>query len=217
MNLRNLAIWAFIAVVLVALYSILSTSGKPATNEVSYSYLLHQVDQNHVKSAVIKGDTVEAKVGDNQTLTAVTPANQDDLIKELDKAGADIQVKPANGITLVGVLIQILPLLLLAGAWIFIMRQMQGGARGAMGFGKSKARLLTENKNRVTFDDVAAGRPSRHRQDPAGPRRRGRGGRALLHHLRVGLCRNVCRRRRQSRPRHVRAGEEERALHHLHR
>jgi len=108
-----------------------------------------------VKKAVFKGDTVEATVGDNQTITAVTPLNQDDLINQLDKAGADIQVKSANGNPVIGLLIQILPLLLLAGVWIFFMRQMQGGARGAMGFGKSKARLLTENKNRVTFDDVA--------------------------------------------------------------
>ena len=155
MNLRNLAIWAFIAVVLVGLYGILNTTGKPATNETTYSQLLHQVDAGHVKSAVFKGDTVEAKVGDNQTLTAVTPMNQDDLISRLDKAGADIQVKQVGGITPLSVLLQILPLLLIAGVWIFFMRQMQGGARGAMGFGKSKARLLTENKNRVTFDDVA--------------------------------------------------------------
>ncbi|HKP78757.1 MAG TPA: ATP-dependent zinc metalloprotease FtsH, partial [Phenylobacterium sp.] len=67
----------------------------------------------------------------------------------------DITVKPAGGFTLVSFLLNSLPILLLIGVWIFFMRQMQGGARGAMGFGKSKAKLLTENKNRVTFEDVA--------------------------------------------------------------
>jgi len=155
MNLRYLAIWAFIIVVAVGLCGIFTTSTKPTSNERTYSQLLQQVRDGHVKKAVFKGDTVEATVGDNQTITAVTPLNQDDLINQLDKAGADIQVKSANGNPVIGLLIQILPLLLLAGVWIFFMRQMQGGARGAMGFGKSKARLLTENKNRVTFDDVA--------------------------------------------------------------
>src|SRR4029077_10484016 len=73
----------------------------------------------------------------------------------LEEQGANISVKAAGGFTLVSFLLNSLPILLLIGVWIFFMRQMQGGTRGAMGFGKSKARLLTENKNRVTFDDVA--------------------------------------------------------------
>ena len=155
MNLRNLAIWAFIIIVAVALFGIMQTTGKPASEEVTYSQLLHQIDAQHVKAAIIKGDTVEAEVGNGHTITATTPENQDELIRELEKVQADIKVKPIGGNPVVSVLIQLLPILLIAGVWIFFMRQMQGGARGAMGFGKSKARLLTENKNRVTFDDVA--------------------------------------------------------------
>src|SRR4029453_16246374 len=76
-------------------------------------------------------------------------------LKRLGANGADIDVKSPSGSPVVSILTSMLPILLLIGGWIFFMRQMQGGARGAMGFGKSKARLLTENKNRVTFEDVA--------------------------------------------------------------
>ena len=155
MNLRHLAIWAFIALVVVGLLGIMNAQGKSPIEEVAYSQLLHQVDDGHIKSATIKGDTVRAEVANNKTITATTPLNQDELVKRLEVAGAVIRVEPAGGITVVSVLVQLLPILLIAGVWIFFMRQMQGGARGAMGFGKSKARLLTENKNRVTFDDVA--------------------------------------------------------------
>jgi len=156
MNLRNLAIWGVIVVVLIGLYSMMTGGGPAAaTSEISYSQLLTRVNSGEVKSAVIRGAAVEIRDQSGKTFTAVTPANQDDLVKRLEGQGADIQVKPAGGFTLVGFLLQSLPILLLIGVWIFFMRQMQGGARGAMGFGKSKARLLTENKNRVTFDDVA--------------------------------------------------------------
>ena len=131
------------------------------------------------------------------------------------------------------------------------MRQLQAGGGKAMTFGKSKAKLLGEHQNKVTFADVAGveeaqgrgrgdhrlpqgpeevhqarrphpqGRaddgPAGHRQDAAGARHRRRGGRAVLQHLRLGLRRDVRRRRRQPRARPVRAGQEERALHHLHR
>ena len=156
MTLRNIAIWAVIGVLLVALYGVLNRgghSGGPA--QITYSQLLTRVDSGRIKAATIHGEIVDARDSDGKTYTTVTPMNQDDLLQRLGKTGADIDVKPANQVTLLSVLLQSLPILLLVGVWIFFMRQMQGGARGAMGFGKSKARLLTENKNRVTFEDVA--------------------------------------------------------------
>jgi cell division protease FtsH len=156
MTLRNLAIWGVIVVVLLGLYSVLSQGQKGATvTEMSYSQLLKAVDSGTIRSAVIQGERIEAKDDKNKQYTAVTPANQDDLVKRLETAKADVKVKPANQMTIWTVLIQLLPILVIAGLWLFVMRQMQGGARGAMGFGRSKARLLTENKNRVTFEDVA--------------------------------------------------------------
>jgi len=156
MNLRNLVIWGVVVVVLIGLYSMMTGGGHAAgASEITYSQLLTKVNAGEVKQAVIRGAAVEVKDASNRTFTAVTPSNQDDLVKRLEGQGADIAVKPAGGFTLVGFLLNSLPILLLIGVWIFFMRQMQGGARGAMGFGKSKARMLTENKNRVTFDDVA--------------------------------------------------------------
>jgi cell division protease FtsH len=156
MNLRNLVIWGVVVVVLIGLYSMVTGGGKAAgASEISYSQLLTRVNAGDVKSAVIRGPAVEIHDRSNKTFTAVTPNNQDDLVKRLEGQGADIQVKAAGGFTIIGFLLNSLPILLLIGVWIFFMRQMQGGARGAMGFGKSKAKLLTENKNRVTFDDVA--------------------------------------------------------------
>ena len=156
MTFRNIAIWAVIAVLLVALYGVLnrgSHAGGPAP--LTYSQLLTQVDNHRIKAATIHGEMVDARDSDGKTYTTVTPLNQDDLIKRLGATGADIEVKPAAQPTFVNVLVQIVPFLFLGAVWFFFLRQMQGGARGAMGFGKSKARLLTENKNRVTFEDVA--------------------------------------------------------------
>jgi cell division protease FtsH len=155
MNLRNFAIWGVIVVVLIGLYSMMTGGGHAAaTGEISYSQLLARVNSGEVKSAVFRGPTVEIRDAAGKSYSAVTPTNQDELVKRLEGQGADIHVKAAGG-GLVSLLLNSLPILLLIGVWIFFMRQMQGGARGAMGFGKSKARLLTENKNRVTFDDVA--------------------------------------------------------------
>jgi cell division protease FtsH len=156
MNLRNLVIWGVIVVVLVGLYSMVSGGGHAAgISEVTYSQMLNKVNSGEVRQAVIRGAVVEVKDSAGKSFTAVTPNNQDDLVKRLEGQGADISVKAAGGFTLIGFILNSLPILLLIGVWIFFMRQMQGGARGAMGFGKSKARLLTENKNRVMFEDVA--------------------------------------------------------------
>ncbi len=156
MNLRNLAIWGVIVVVLIGLYSMMTGGSQAAgaSGQISYSQLLGKVNAGEVKSATFRGAAIEVKDTSGKSYTALTPNNQDDLIKRLESQGADINVKSAGG-GLLGLFLNSLPILLLIGVWIFFMRQMQGGARGAMGFGKSKAKMLTENKNRITFDDVA--------------------------------------------------------------
>jgi len=156
MNLRSFAIFGVIVVVLIGLYSMVTGGGKSASAaDITYSQLLSKVNAGQVKTAEINGAAVTISDQANHSFKAMTPNNQDDLVKRLEAQGANITVKAAGGLTVMGVLLQALPVLLLVGVWIFFMRQMQGGARGAMGFGKSKAKLLTENKNRVTFDDVA--------------------------------------------------------------
>jgi cell division protease FtsH len=157
MNLRNLAIWGVIIVAMIGVYSMITGGGGKAAGvgEITYSELLSKVSAGDVKTAIIRGPQVEIHDQQNKVYAANTPVNQDDLVRRLEGQGANISVKPPGGFTLVGFLLQSLPILLLIGVWIFFMRQMQGGTRGAMGFGKSKAKLLTENKNRVTFEDVA--------------------------------------------------------------
>ena len=155
MNLRNMVLWGVVVVALIGLYSMMAGGSRTSSqSEISYSDLLAKVTAGEVKVVEIRGAQVEATDQSNRIFTATTPNNQEDLVQRLEKQGANIKVKPAGG-SVVGALLQFLPILLLIGVWIFFMRQMQGGARGAMGFGKSKAKLLTENKNRVTFDDVA--------------------------------------------------------------
>ncbi len=158
MNLRNLAIYGVIIVVLVALYSVLNPnahSGGGAVAEISYSQLLQKVDSDQIKEVTIRGEQVQVHDNTGHRFVATTPGSQEDLLKRLEAHGANIQVQSAQTSGWLQLLMNLLPILLLAGVWMFFLRQMQGGARGAMGFGKSKARLLTENKNRVTFEDVA--------------------------------------------------------------
>ena len=133
----------------------MNQGAKTSVQDISYSQLLAKVDAGQVKQGVIHGDSVDVTFADGKSATVTTPLDQDDLVKRLEQTGADIRVKPAGGNPALTILLNVLPIMLLVGVWFLFMRQMQGGARGAMGFGKSKARLLTENKNRVTFDDVA--------------------------------------------------------------
>jgi cell division protease FtsH len=156
MTLRNLAIWGVIALLGLGLYSMVTQGAKTAGGgELSYSQLLSNVEAGRVKTAVLHSQSIDVVQSDGSKHTVTTPLDQGDLVKDLRDHGADITVTPAGGNMLVNLLIQLLPFVLLGAVYFFFMRQMQGGARGAMGFGKSKARMLTENKNRITFDDVA--------------------------------------------------------------
>jgi cell division protease FtsH len=159
MNLRNLAIWGVIAVILVALYGVLNPSTRGAANaagDISYSQLLQKVDADQIKDVVMRGEMVQASDAAGHKFLITTPESaQDDLVKRLEQHGANIRVQSAQPSAWMQLLGSLLPILLLVGVWVFFMRQMQGGARGAMGFGKSKAKLLTENKTKVTFEDVA--------------------------------------------------------------
>jgi cell division protease FtsH len=157
MNLRNLAIWGVIIVVLIGLYSMVTGGGQKgaSASEITYSQMLSKVDSGQIKTAEFRTGAVLVTDQTNKQFTAYTLSDQGGLANEMRSHGVNISAKPVGGVTIASFLLQSLPVLLLIGVWIFFMRQMQGGARGAMGFGKSKARLLTENKNRVTFDDVA--------------------------------------------------------------
>ncbi|MBO6764591.1 ATP-dependent zinc metalloprotease FtsH [Maricaulis sp.] len=160
MQMRNLAIWALVFVLLLALFQLLQNSSDPATpsSEVTYSQFLNRVERDEISQATIQGDTIRAQTATGQTIIATLPPQDNDTVRILRENDVDIRVQEENqdGNFLVTMLINWFPFLLLIGVWIFFMRQMQGGGRGgAMGFGKSKARLLTEHHGRKTFDDVA--------------------------------------------------------------
>ena len=166
MNLRNLAIWGVIILGAMAFYVAASRPGgltaptgdKAAAArpvEMSYSDLLKARDDGNIVSIEVRGETVKATLRDESVVTVITPVPNAALVDSIQEKGAAVDVKTTRQSLWVSALIGLLPFILIIGLWILIMRQMQGGARGAMGFGKSKAKLLTEHKGRKTFDDVA--------------------------------------------------------------
>jgi cell division protease FtsH len=156
MNLRNLAIWGVIVIALIAVYTMMTGGprGGPSS-AIAYSELLSHVDNGDIRAVKIHGMSIEAQDRQGHVLTTTGPENTSDLEKRLEAHGATIAFEPPGPGLIPTILVNLLPIIAVIAVWIFLMRQMQGGARGAMGFGKSKARLLTENKNRITFDDVA--------------------------------------------------------------
>ncbi|MDO8288559.1 MAG: ATP-dependent zinc metalloprotease FtsH [Parvibaculum sp.] len=155
-NIKNFALWVIIALLLVALYSLFqSPTQQTASSEINFSQLLSQVDSGTVKDVTIAGDTITGHYTDGRPFRTYAPADPT-LVDRLYNKGVEISAKPTDtGFSLVGALVSWFPMLLLIGVWVFFMRQMQGGGGKAMGFGKSKAKLLTERHGRVTFDDVA--------------------------------------------------------------
>ena len=155
---KNLALWVIIALLVFALFNMFqgSSTQHGPQNNLAFSDFLTSVDSGEVRDVVIQGNNINGHYRDGRTFSTYAPADPT-LIAKLSKQGVRISAKPtdAGSPTLWGVLISWFPMLLLIGVWIFFMRQMQGGSGKAMGFGKSKARLLTETAGRITFDDVA--------------------------------------------------------------
>ncbi|MBS1168925.1 MAG: ftsH 3 [Proteobacteria bacterium] len=156
-NFRNFALWVIILLLLVALFQLFQGSDtRQPGNDVAFSEFLKNVDQGAVRDVTIVNQTISGHLQNGSAFQTYAPYNAD-YIGELTKAGVTIVARPpTESISLIGTLLNWLPMLILLGLWIFFMRQMQGGAGGkAMGFGKSKAKLLTEAHGRVTFEDVA--------------------------------------------------------------
>ena len=157
-NFRNIALWGLIALLLMALFQMFQSPADTASsNEVAYSKFLETVEQGRVKSVTISGDRITGTYTDSNSRFVTFAPFDPELVKRLEQEKVEITAKPVTDSrnTFVGMLISWLPLLLIIGVWIFIMRQMQSGQGKAMGFGKSKAKLLTEAHGRVTFEDVA--------------------------------------------------------------
>ncbi len=154
---KNLALWIVIGLLLVALFNLFQTSSnRGPQSTLAFSDFLNDVNRGQVSDVTIQGNTISGHFTDSRAFSTYAP-NDPSLVTKLVDKGVRISAAPVddNVPSLFGVLISWFPMLLLIGVWIFFMRQMQGGGGRAMGFGKSRARLLTEKVGRITFEDVA--------------------------------------------------------------
>ncbi len=154
---RNLALWVFILLLLVALFNLFQPSGQRSmATQVAFSDFLNEVNNGQVRDVTIQGRVVTGVLTNGATFQTYLPEGSN-VVQRLTERGVRVVAKPEESDVnpLFHYLLSWFPMLLLIGVWIFFMRQMQSGGGRAMGFGKSRARLLTEKQGRVTFDDVA--------------------------------------------------------------
>ena len=156
-NFRNVAIWVVIGLLLIALFNLFKEPGQSRKGDnFSYSELLNEVEAGNVTTVEIRGRRVTAELRDKGRTVSVYAPEDPALVERLHKKGVKVSARPTEeDAPILNVLISWFPMLLLIAVWIFFMRQMQSGGGRAMGFGKSKAKLLTERSGRITFEDVA--------------------------------------------------------------
>ena len=156
-NLRNFIVWVILAFSLLGLYNLIDNPVVSKNqSEITFSQLLAEVDAGNVVDVEISGDNISGHYSDGRSFKTFAPSDPT-LIDRLYNRGVSISAKPEKegGSIFLNILISWFPMLLLIAVWIFFMRQMQGGGGKAMGFGKSKAKLLNEKSGKVTFEDVA--------------------------------------------------------------
>ena len=156
---RNIALWIIIALLLLTLFNLFQGKSKQGeATPLPFSEFLDHVESGQVRDVTIEGNQITGHLsGTGQTFSTYAP-DDPNLVSRLRTHGVLITAKPAGDeqvSPIFGVLLNWLPMLLIIGVWIFFMRQMQGGGGKALGFGKSRARMLTEKQGRVTFEDVA--------------------------------------------------------------
>jgi len=157
-NFRNFAIWLVILFMLMGLFQVFQSSTKSiSTTDKSYSQFVSDVDAGSVQSVTITNDVVSGVLNNGTKFQTVLPPQGSDIISRLEQRGVQITAQQPESSPFWGMLLTSwLPFLVIIGVWFFFIRQMQGGGRGgAMGFGKSRAKLLTETQGKITFEDVA--------------------------------------------------------------
>ena len=158
MNFKNLLMWAIIIFLSVGLFNMFQDPKKinANNNKMAFSKFLTEVDSGRVVEVRIQGNNITGILADGKKFKTYSP-NYPELVDKLSSKGVSIVASPQEDKmpSLLGILLSWFPMLLLIGVWIFFMRQMQGGKGGAMGFGRSKAKLLNEAQGKVTFNDVA--------------------------------------------------------------
>src|ERR1700757_467973 len=156
-NLRNFALWVIIVLLLLALFTLFQNPGQRTTSQdISFSQLLNEVDQGRVRDVLIQGPEIHGNFTDGRPFNTYAP-NDPTLIQRLYGKGVSITARAQQNDVpwFVSLLISWLPFIALIGVWIFLSRQMQGAGGKALGFGKSRAKRLTEAHRRRTFEDVA--------------------------------------------------------------
>jgi cell division protease FtsH len=153
--IKNVAIWLVIALVLMTVFNQFSARQAPQ-RAMDYSAFIEEVKQGNVDRVTIEGRVLKGLKTNGEKFTTYSPSDPW-LVSDLLKAGVKIEAKPEEEPSLLmNIFVSWFPMLLLIGVWVFFMRQMQGGGRGgAFSFGKSRARMLDENNNSITFADVA--------------------------------------------------------------
>ncbi|MBO1923494.1 ATP-dependent zinc metalloprotease FtsH [Thiomicrorhabdus sp. 6S3-12] len=156
--LKNIMIWVVVATILMTVFNHFSTQGQGASSRIDYSDFIDQVHQGQVSQVVIEGQTIRGVYGNGNSFTTYNPGDPGLMGDLLDNRVKITAKPPEQQSVLMQIFISWFPMLLLIAVWIFFMRSMGGGVGGKggpMSFGKSKARMMTEDQNKITLDDVA--------------------------------------------------------------
>lgn len=152
---KNFIILAGVSILMVVLFSMASQQTGPK-NQWSYSDFISQVESGNIMSVKIKGQKIEGITTNNANFLTYSPRQDEKLVTLLIEKGVSVNVEPPEeGSWLGSFMLSWLPVLVLIAVWLFFMRQMQGGGGKAMSFGRSRARMISQEQGRVTFDDVA--------------------------------------------------------------
>ena len=153
---KNIALWLLITLVMIVLYhNFYTVDGNRSKTSINYSKFVDLVKADKVTKVILQGEEISGELSDGKSFKSYAPGDPE-LIKLLQAKNVDITAKPKDENTwYTSFLVSWLPMLVLVGIWIFFMRQMQAGGGKAMSFGKSRARLMTENTVKITFNDVA--------------------------------------------------------------
>ena len=158
MNFKNLAMWGIIVLLTVGLYNMFKNpQGRIGQdNKIIFSQFLTEVENGRVVQVEIQGKNIKGILSNGDKFITYAP-DDPNLIERLSDKGVSISASPLEEKmpSIIGILLSWFPMLLLIAVWIFFMRQMQGGKGGAMGFGKSKAKMMNEIKGKVTFNAVS--------------------------------------------------------------
>ena len=153
---KNLALWVIIGLLLVALFNFFQSNNvKKEQSQIAFSEFLTNIEKDLVSDIKIQGNLITGHLTDGKSFSTFAP-NDPSLMSKIDPKKIRIEAVPnEDNLSFLGIMLSWLPMLLFIGVWVFFMRQMQSGGGKSMGFGKSRARLLTEKSGRITFEDVA--------------------------------------------------------------